>query len=212
MSLWRITHFKIPLHLLVAVLITCSSSALTKEFSQSSSAKIVFNRDLRPILSDNCFRCHGPDEKNRQAGLRLDIPEGAYKALRRAGTFAVVPGHPETSQMIFRITNPNVAMRMPPQIANKTLKPEQIEIIRAWIQQGAEYKPHWAFIPPVKATPPQVTANRPLTDIDRFVLARLTREGMTLSPETDRETLINRVTLTLTGLPPSLAALLPTPA
>lgn len=167
--------------------------------------RIDFNWDVRPILSDNCFRCHGPDEKNRQAGLRLDTAEGAYAALRRPNTHAIVPGKPDESQVIFRVTHANAAVRMPPQVTNKVLSAEQVEILRAWITQGAEYKPHWAFIPPVKATPPQVTANRPLTDIDRFVLARLAREGMTLSPEADRETLINRVTLTLTGLPPTLA-------
>ncbi|NOT27701.1 MAG: DUF1553 domain-containing protein, partial [Acidobacteria bacterium] len=166
---------------------------------------IDFNWDVRPILSDNCFRCHGPDEKNRQAGLRLDTPEGAYAALRRPNTHAIVPGKPDESQIIFRVTHANAAVRMPPQVTNKVLSAEQVEILRTWITQGAQYKPHWAFIPPVKATPPQVTANRPLTDIDRFVIARLAREGMTLSPEADRETLINRVTLTLTGLPPTLA-------
>ena len=98
---------------------------------------IDFNWDVRPILSDNCFRCHGPDEKNRQAGLRLDTAEGAYAALRRPGTFAIVPGKPAESQMIFRITHANAAVRMPPQVTNKVLTPQQIEILRAWIAQGA---------------------------------------------------------------------------
>ena len=168
--------------------------------------KIDFNWDVRPILSDNCFRCHGPDEKNRQAGLRLDTAEGARAALRRPGTFAVVPGKPEQSQMIFRITHANAAVRMPPQIANKVLSPEQIEILRAWIAQGAEYKPHWAFTPPQRATAPTVAPGPSvLNDIDRFVQARLDRDGLKLSPLADKETLINRVTLTLTGLPPTLA-------
>ena len=165
-----------------------------------------YNWDVRPILSDNCFRCHGPDEKSRQAGLRLDTAEGAYAALRRPGTFAIVPGKPAESQMIFRITHANAAVRMPPQITNKVLSPQQIEILRAWIAQGAEYKPHWAFLAPQKAAVPAVPAGPSvLNDIDRFVQARLEREGLTLSPPADKETLINRVTLTLTGLPPTLA-------
>jgi len=168
--------------------------------------RVDYNWDVRPILSDYCFRCHGPDEKARQAGLRLDTAEGAYAALRRPGTFAIVPGRPAESQMIFRITHANVAVRMPPTIANKVLSLQQIEILRAWIAQGAEYKPHWAFLAPQQAAVPAVPAGPSvLNDIDRFVQARLEREGLTLSPPADKETLINRVALTLTGLPPTLA-------
>jgi hypothetical protein len=168
--------------------------------------QVDYNWDVRPILSDYCFRCHGPDEKGRQAGLRLDTAEGAYAALRRPGTFAIVPGKPAESQMIFRITHANAAVRMPPQVANKVLSPQQIEILRAWIAQGAEYKPHWAFSAPLKAAVPTVPAGPSvLNDIDRFAQARLAREGLKLSPAADKETLINRVTLTLTGLPPTLA-------
>ena len=167
---------------------------------------IDFNWDVRPILSDNCFRCHGPDEKNRQAGLRLDTAEGAYAALRRPGTFAVVPGKPAESQLIFRITHANAVVRMPPQVTNKVITPQQVEILRAWIAQGAQYKPHWAFMAPQRAAAPAVPAGPSiLNDVDRFVQARLDREGLKLSAPADKETLINRVTLTLTGLPPTLA-------
>jgi len=167
---------------------------------------VDYNWDVRPILSDYCFRCHGPDEKSRQANLRLDTPEGARAALRRAGTFAIVPGDPDASQVIFRVTHENAAVRMPPRVTNKTLSPAQIEILRQWIAQGAQYKPHWAFVAPQKPAPPAVAAaNRVVNDVDRFVLNRLEREGLPLSAEADRETLINRVTLTLTGLPPTLA-------
>jgi hypothetical protein len=167
---------------------------------------VDYNWDVRPILSDYCFRCHGPDEKSRQANLRLDTPEGAYAALRRAGTFAIVPGNPDASQVIFRVTHDNVALRMPPRVTNKTLSPAQVDVLRRWIAQGAQYKPHWAFVAPQKAAPPTVTAaNRVVNDIDRFILSRLEREGLPLSADADKETLINRVTLTLTGLPPTLA-------
>src|SRR5688572_16110005 len=167
---------------------------------------VDYNWDVRPILSDYCFRCHGPDEKARQAGLRLDTAEGAYAALRRPGTFAIVPGKPAESQVIFRITHANAVVRMPPTVANKVLSPQQIEVLRAWIAQGAEYKPHWAFTAPLKAAVPSVpAAPSVLNEIDRYVQARLDREGLRLSPPADKETLINRVTLTLTGLPPTLA-------
>jgi mono/diheme cytochrome c family protein len=174
--------------------------------SASSERPIDYNWDVRPILSDNCFRCHGPDEKGRQVNLRLDTAEGAYAALRRAGTHAIVPGKPDESQLIFRVTHQNAALRMPPRTTNKVLSPEQVEILRRWIAQGAEYKPHWAFVPPRKPVPPVVMAShRVVNDIDRFVSSRLEREGVRQSPEADKETLVNRVTLTLTGLPPTLA-------
>src|SRR5688500_13944044 len=162
--------------------------------------RLDYNWDVRPILSDYCFRCHGPDEKGRQAGLRLDTPEGAFAALRRPGTFAIVPGKPAESQMIFRITHANAAVRMPPTVANKVLSTQQIEILRAWIAQAAVYKPHWASTAPQKVAIPTVpAAPSVLNEIDRFVQARLAREGLKLSPPADKETLINRVTLTLTG-------------
>lgn len=171
-----------------------------------ATRRIDYNWDVRPILSDYCFRCHGPDEKARQVNLRLDTAEGAYAALRRPGTFAIVPGKPAESQMVFRITHANAAIRMPPQVANKVLSPEQIEILRAWISQGAEYKPHWAFVAPQKPVPPRVAAShRVVNDIDRFIVSRLERDGLRQSPEADKETLVNRVTLTLTGLPPTIS-------
>ena len=181
--------------------------AVTTAVSSAPVTRPVdYNWDVRPILSDYCFRCHGPDEKSRQAGLRLDTAEGAYAALRRPGTFAIVPGRPADSQLLFRITHANAAVRMPPLVANKALSPQQIEILRAWIAQGAEYKPHWAFTAPRKPAVPTVAAGPSvLTDIDRFVQARLGRDGLRLSSPADKETLINRVTLTLTGLPPTLA-------
>ena len=173
----------------------------------SAPRTIDYNWDVRPILSDNCFRCHGPDERARRVGLRLDQVESALA--RRPGgpqaRFAIVPGRPDDSEVIKRITHANVAMRMPPVAANKTLSSEQIETLRQWIAQGAQYKPHWAYLTPAKPAVPQIPASsRASTNIDRFILSRLQRERLRPSPEADRETLINRVTLTLTGLPPAL--------
>ena len=204
------TSFLLTSLVLLGGLIGISAQAPAPAAAVAAAAPVTrqvdYNWDVRPILSDYCFRCHGPDEKARQAGLRLDTAEGAYAALRRPGTFAIVPGKPAESQMIFRITHANAAVRMPPQVANKVLSPQQIEILRAWIAQGAEFKPHWAFTAPLKAAVPSVpAAPSVLNEIDRFVQARLAREGLKLSPPADKETLINRVTLTLTGLPPTLA-------
>ena len=186
--------------------VATAASPVQNSTAAAPQRQIDFNWDVRPILSDNCFRCHGPDEKNRQANLRLDTAEGAYAALRRPNTFAIVPGKPTESQLIFRVTHANAAVRMPPQVTNKVVTPQQIEILRAWIEQGAQYKPHWAFMVPQRSTVPTVAAGPSvLSDIDRFVQARLDREGLKLSAPADKETLINRVTLTLTGLPPTLA-------
>ena len=171
----------------------------------ASEPPLDYNWDVRPILSDNCFRCHGPDEKARQAGLRLDTPEGAYGPLRRPELHAIVPGKPDESQVIFRVAHGNPLMRMPPLAANKTISPAQVEILRKWIAQGAQYKPHWAFAQPQLVAAPAAPAGAAVrNDIDRYILAHLKREGLTLSAEADKETLINRVTLTLTGLPPTL--------
>ena len=192
--------------LLTTIAVPQASQRPAAQVTPAAAREIDYNWDVRPILSDYCFRCHGPDEKSRQAGLRLDTPEGAYAPLRRPELHAIVPGKPEDSQMIFRVTHENAGVRMPPQTTNKVLSPAQIDILRTWIAQGAKYKPHWAFVAPQKALPPQVAAaDRVVNDIDRFVLSRLEREHLTLSPAADKETLINRVTLTLTGLPPSLA-------
>jgi hypothetical protein len=168
---------------------------------------IDYNWDVRPILSENCFQCHGPDEKSRRANLRLDQAETATRVLNaQTNRRAIVPGDPDNSELITRVTQTNVAMRMPPASTNKTLTPDKIDVLRRWIAEGAHYKPHWSFISPTRPAVPQITiAGRALTDIDRFVLRRLQREGLQLSPEADKETLINRVTLILTGLPPTLA-------
>jgi len=163
-----------------------------------------FQRQVRPILSDNCFRCHGPDKGNRMADLRLDIREGAF-AQRKNGS-VIVPGKPDESLIVKRIMSEDPAFRMPPLMAHKTLTAEQKEIIRRWIEAGAPWKEHWAFIAPTLQTPPPVDI--PAWDknpIDHFILARLEAAALKPNPEADRRTLIRRVTLDLTGLPPTPA-------
>ena len=165
----------------------------------ASGGQIEFRRDIRPIFSDKCFACHGPDAATRKTKLRFDI-ESSARAV-------IVPGHPEQSAIIRRISSDNTSVRMPPAyMGREKLKPEQIELIRDWIAQGAKWESFWSFIPPKRAALPAVREAAAVRNpIDNFVLARLEREGLQLSPEADRRILIRRVSLDLTGLPPTPA-------
>ncbi len=164
--------------------------------------EVRFNRDIRPIMSDTCFKCHGPG--THKANLRLDLRDAAVKSTGSGGA-PIVPGKPEQSEVVRRILATDPDERMPPPDANKPLTAEQQELIRRWVEQGAPYEKHWSFEPPLKAEPPRVegAAFRIRNPIDAFVADRLQREGLTMSPEADRETLIRRVAFALTGLPPT---------
>jgi hypothetical protein len=167
--------------------------------------KIEFNRDVRPILSNNCYLCHGPDKNQLQAGLRLDKRENALSPLE-SGHVAIVPNNPATSALIARIASNNPDDKMPPADSGKNLSADDIEILRLWIAQGAEYQGHWAFIPAVRRDPPSTRfSNHVRNEIDNFILSRLEAEGLDPSPEADRITLIRRATIDLTGLPPTPA-------
>jgi hypothetical protein len=172
---------------------------------EPSGDPVDFNRDVKPILSENCFLCHGFDASTRKARLRLDTFEGATQEVR--GFAAVVPGDRGESELWYRITTEDADDRMPPVEHGKSLTPEQVEVLGRWIDQGAAYEEHWAFVPPARAAAPAVRdaawARNPL---DRFVLARLEQEGLAPAPEADRATLLRRASLDLTGLPPSLDA------
>src|SRR5438045_3787388 len=161
--------------------------------------KIRFNRDVRPILSGNCFYCHGPDPKHREAALRLDHREGATADL--GGYAAIVPGKPDESTLINRVTSTDPDEHMPPPASKKPhLTDEQIAILRRWIEQGAEYEGHWAFLPLATGQPPAVKNEAWIANpIDRFILARLEQEGLSPSAPADPATLIRRVSLDLTG-------------
>lgn len=171
---------------------------------------VSYNRDIRPILAENCFACHGPDASTREADLRLDTAEGATADL--GGYAAIVPGDVDASEVIARMTDP--AARMPPEESGKELSTEQIELVRRWIAEGAAYEPHWAWIPPRRVEPPPIAndatddektrwSSWPRGEIDRFILAHLQAEGLSPAPEADRVTLIRRLSFDLTGLPPS---------
>lgn len=158
---------------------------------------VDFNRDIRPILAQHCWSCHGPDEQTRQADLRLDRRESAVAAK------AIAPGDPAASELINRIESDDEAQQMPPPDAKKPLSDRQRELLRAWIEQGAEFSRHWAFVAPRRSAVPDVQdAAWPQNELDRFVLRRLELEGLAPSPEADRAALLRRVTLDLTGLPP----------
>ena len=164
---------------------------------------ITYNNHVRPILSDACFACHGPDSSKRKAGLRLDTEAAAYAALT-SGTTPIVPGNRATSEVFARITTSDPDDKMPPAESHKTLTSEQIEIIGQWIDGGAKYEKHWAFVAPKPVTPPAVVdATWTKNDIDKFIRAALDEHGLTPNPEAEKRTLIRRAYLDLTGMPPT---------
>lgn len=169
----------------------------------SAAEPIDFNRDIRRILSDNCFACHGPDEGQRPTELRLDLRHSALAELD-SGVTAVVPGKPAESELVARITSDDEFLMMPPADSNKQLTPREIELLTRWVEQGANYAAHWSYSRPERPLPPDVhDRGWPRNPIDRFVLARLEADGLSPAPEADRYTLSRRVYLDLTGLPPT---------
>lgn len=172
--------------------------------STGFTAEISFNRDIRPILSEHCFACHGFDAKQRKADLRLDVAEGAYA--ERDGNTPLKPGKPLESQLWLRVISENPEEVMPPPSTKKKLTAEQKETLRQWIEQGARYQKHWAFEAPAKPAEPVVNnvtwARNP---VDLFILQRLEQAGLTPHPAASRSTLVRRVAFALTGLPPTLA-------
>jgi hypothetical protein len=174
---------------------------------EENAKQLSFNDTIQPILSENCYACHGPDPGGRKAGLRLDRGEFAFAphqdAHEKYGP-AIIPGNPDKSPLVHRIETKNVKDRMPPPEAHKTLKPEQIALLREWVKQGAKYEELWSFLPPRHQPIPAVAHGEWVRNaIDNFVLARLEKEGLAPSPQADRRSLIRRVTYDLTGLPPT---------
>lgn len=179
--------------------------------------ELDFNYDVKPILSDKCFACHGPDSKKQKAGLRLDTEEGAYKALKNtenrqaalwpAGArHAIVPGDLAASEVYARLISQDPDVKMPPPASNLTLSVKEIAVLTRWIEQGAKYKPHWSFIKPDKPRLPKpVLAGWARMPIDNFILERLEKAKLSPSTEASREDLIRRASFDLTGLPPTLA-------
>jgi len=181
-----------------------SDNAASSEAERRAAPAIQFSRDILPLLSDRCFHCHGPDAETRQAGFRLDKRESAIGEAD-SGEHPIVPGKPETSELLRRIMAEDPDERMPPAGSGKArLTPQETTRLRNWISQGAKYEAHWAFVPPRSTSPPTVkNQNWPQNAIDHFVLTRLEQEGLPPSPPVDRATLLRRVTFDLTGLPPT---------
>jgi hypothetical protein len=173
--------------------------AATHFSSGASPDGIRFNRDIRPILSDNCFRCHGPDKNQRKAKLRLDYRDVALEK------GAIVPNKPDESELVKRIFTTNEDDVMPPPESHKQLSAAQKELLKRWIAEGAKYEPHWSFITPTRPEVPKVQSpkSKAGNPIDAFVLAQLETKKIKPSQEADKRTLLRRLSLDLTGLPPT---------
>ena len=168
---------------------------LLVSWHSAAAEQIDFNQDIRPILSQNCFACHGPDAHERKGKLRLDTEEGSRKA--------ITPGEPDESELIYRILSGDPDERMPPPKHGKSVKPDEVALLKKWIAQGAEYNAPWAYVPPKKHPVPELASEWPAKWPDRFILARLDKEGLSPAPDADLVTLVRRLHFDLTGLPPS---------
>ncbi|QIF03987.1 DUF1553 domain-containing protein [Roseimicrobium sp. ORNL1] len=191
-------------HLLTTLAVSATAAGAAVHAASTPPATVQFNRDIRPILAEACFHCHGPDPGTRKASLRLDTEQGFFAA-RDGGDSTVVKGQPGKSSLYQRIITADVDDVMPPPESHKDLKPEQKELIKKWIEQGASWQPHWSLVKPERPALPTVPGAKTeaKNPIDRFVEARLATAGLTPAPEADKHTLMRRVTLDLTGLPPS---------
>jgi hypothetical protein len=183
---------------IAVVMMCCSALASLESAARAGSPALDYNRDIRPILAENCFSCHGQDANKRRAKLRLDVRDVAIEA------GAIVPKDPSASELISRINSNDPDEQMPPPKSNRRLSAEQKKRLERWIEEGAIYTPHWAFVAPKRPVEPTVRGERWVRNpIDRFVLAKLEAEGMSPSPEADRSTLIKRLSIDLIGLPPT---------
>ena len=205
----------VPLSLILLVVLALNRAQLVTfgegpdltSFLPFGAAKISFNDQVQPILSSNCYLCHGPDSGSRKAGLRLDRGTFAFQA-RDNGKAVLIPGHPDESEVYRRISSTDPTEMMPPPKSHHQLKPEEIATIKTWIKQGAVYQEHWSYIKPVRSPVPWPSFSHwswPANPIDNFILAKLEQNNMEPQPEADRHCLIRRVTLDLTGLPPNPA-------
>ena len=184
--------------------LACMNNSVTTAMAMPD--KVSYNFHIRPVLSDKCFKCHGPDVNKREAGLRLDIPDSAFAPLKETiGAFALVPFKPEESELYKRISSVDTGYQMPtPSSHLGVLSAHEIALFKKWIIQGAKYEPHWAFVKPVKAPLPVIKKKGlAKNEIDYFVIAKQEQAGLTMNEETDKERLLKRLSLDLTGLPPT---------
>jgi len=190
--------------LLLFVSVACKQNS-SSEISFGEGEQLSYNFHIRPILSDKCFACHGPDANKQEAGLRLDVEEAAYAALKESpGKFAIIPNDVDGSELYHRIVNTDPNELMPPPESNLSLTEEEIGLIKKWIEQGAKYEPHWAFVTPKKATLPKIKDEEwPRNEIDYFTLAKMNKLGLIPNDQAEKHELLKRVSLDLTGLPPT---------
>ncbi|NHE57560.1 PSD1 and planctomycete cytochrome C domain-containing protein [Cyclobacterium plantarum] len=181
-------------------------TAVIGNYSNQLPDEVSYNFHVRPILSDNCFACHGPDANKREANLRLDIEEEAFRSLEKTpDAHALVPGNPLASEVYNRVVSDDPSIKMPPPDSNLKLSDFEISMIKKWISQGAEYEPHWSFLPPEKVKIPKVNHNDwANNEIDYFILKKLEEKGFKPNEEADKESLLKRLSFDLTGLPPTL--------
>lgn len=203
---YRIPCIVLLMLLTIAAAVSCFNNAKTGEGTTLPDV-VSYNFQVRPILSDKCFKCHGPDANKREAGLRLDIADSALAPLKETkGAFAIVPGKPDASELYKRVASEDTSFMMPPVDAHLgVLSKYEIAIFKKWIQQGAHYETHWAFTAPKKSAVPKVEhTDWPKNEIDFFVLNRMEQLGLVPSEEADRERLLKRICLDITGLPPTI--------
>ena len=195
----RFVFGAIKLGVLTLIAFNCHVSAIL----HAEEGSVSFNRDIKPILSNTCFKCHGP--AGQKGGVRLDLREEATKPAD-SGERPIIPGKPDDSELVRRILSTEEGLMMPPPAANRVLTAEQKALLKRWVAEGADYQKHWSFVAPVKVNPPAApTAGyRVVNPIDGFIADRLRKEKLTMSPEADRETLIRRVAFATTGLPPTI--------
>jgi hypothetical protein len=185
---------------------SCNTASTSQVTEEKIPEEVSYNFDIRPILSDKCLACHGPDANKREAGLRLDVAESAFKALQEnPKAHALVAGAPEQSEAYLRITSQDTALLMPPPASNLKLTQREITLIEKWIRQGAKYEKHWAFTAPKKPKLPVVDKKDwPRNEIDYFILEKQEQKGLEPNEEADKERLLKRLSLDLNGLPPTL--------
>ncbi len=203
---YTIPSVVILLVLIIAAAVSCFNISSNKE-GHSMPDLVSYNFNIRPILSDKCFKCHGPDANKREAGLRLDIADSAYAPLAETkGSFAIVRGKPELSELMKRISSDDTSFLMPPLNTHLgSLSKYEIALFKKWISQGAKYETHWAFdLPKKSALPPISNKEWPKNEIDYFILNKLDEQNLTTNPEADKERLLKRASIDITGLPPSL--------
>lgn len=202
----RLFHLMLMCSGIVYAIQACNNSPVSQVAEEQVPDSISYNFHVRPILSDKCFICHGPDANKREADLRLDIAEEAYKALKQnPSAHALVPFKPQVSEVFLRISSQDSAFMMPPKSSNLKLTAHEISIIEKWIKQGAKYEKHWAFTPPKSPQLPKVENKEWVkNELDYFILQKLEQKGMTPNQQADKERLLKRVSLDLIGLPPDM--------